>query len=208
MIATVPAVFDYAVAPFPIRADLPRAFRDAWMELAGPGGSLTGRERVSLAHSARLGGPGEPLHQFARLLYSDPAAVEGSHVAHIAQDVGYPNVVETVGIISRLSAVDRFHSVIGLPLEPLPDPVPGEPTGEITEGLKVRAGHVPMPPGPIPYSLGLIPAEIRALAAIDGPLYMTHEEMDSPTFRRNPGLNRPQLELIAARTSMINECFY
>jgi hypothetical protein len=65
-----------------------------------------------------------------------------------------------------------------------------------------------MPPGSIPFSLDLVPAEGWALMEIHGPLYMTPDEMGDPQFNRSPGLHRPQMELVAARTSLINECFY
>lgn len=202
-------MFDYTQSPVRIRSDLPRAFRREFSTLASPGGSLDGHQRVAVARSARSAEPHkDPLHRFARFLYSDPAGIERRHVRGTAADSGDPRVVETIGVVARLSAIDRFHSVIGLPFEPLPEPIAGEPTGEITPKLKVRAGHVPMPPGSITSSLDLVPAESRALAAIDGPLYMTHEEMEDSRFGRDPGLHRPQLELIAARTSMVNECFY
>ncbi len=65
-----------------------------------------------------------------------------------------------------------------------------------------------MPPGPIPMTLDLVPSEAEAFRAMFGPLYMTEEQMGDPLFAREPGLNTPQLETIAGRISMINECFY
>ncbi|MCZ6739596.1 MAG: hypothetical protein O7C01_07470 [Actinobacteria bacterium] len=57
-------------------------------------------------------------------------------------------------------------------------------------------------------TLDLVPSEAEALRAMFGPLYMTEEQMGDPRFAREPGLNTPQLETIAGRISMINECFY
>ena len=108
----------------------------------------------------------------------------------------------------RLSSVDRIHHVLGVDLEPLPEPHLGEPTGEIAEGLKRRRGFLPKPPGEIPVTLDLVPSEGKALRAMFGPMYMTEEEMADPYFERDPGLNTPQLETIAARISLINRCFY
>jgi hypothetical protein len=65
-----------------------------------------------------------------------------------------------------------------------------------------------MPPGPIPVSLDLVPSEGKALRALHGPLYMTGEQMGDPGFARQPGLDTPQLETVAARISLLNECFY
>ncbi|MFV1960839.1 MAG: hypothetical protein ACC658_03305, partial [Acidimicrobiia bacterium] len=180
----------------------------AFSALAAPGGSLSGEERITLAKAARGHDTNGRLEEFARHLYSSPATVAAEHVRKTAADAGDPQTVETIGIVARLSALDRLHMVLDVDLEPLPAPQPGPATGEIAKGLKRRRGHVPMPPGPIPATLDLVPSEAEAFRAMFGPLYMTEEEMGDPHFAREPGLNTPQLETIAARISMLNECFY
>lgn len=65
-----------------------------------------------------------------------------------------------------------------------------------------------MPPGPIPVALDLVPGEGEALRAFFGPFYMTEEQMADPSFVRHPGLDTPQLETVAGRVSMLNQCFY
>ncbi len=47
---------------------------------------------------------------------------------------------------------------------------------------------------------------MEAQQHLHGPIYLTYEEMADLDFRR--GLHRSQMELVAARTSAINECFY
>ncbi len=182
--------------------------RMAFETLARPGAVLDGSQRVDLAAAARSGEGTGPLEKFARHLYSSPATVHQEHVRAAADATSDPAVVETIAIIARLSALDRVHDVLDVQLEPLPDPQPGSPSGVIAEGLKRRRGHVPMPPGPIPVTLGLVPSEEAPFHALFGPLYMTEEEMGDPHFHRDPGLNTPQLETIAARISLLNECFY
>ncbi|MGB7860428.1 MAG: hypothetical protein WBM90_08020 [Acidimicrobiia bacterium] len=201
-------MFDLENAPVPVRPDIPEALRASFRATARPGGVFTGAERVDIANTARTGEAGGVLSRFARHLYSEPATVEEEHVREAADRVGDPAVVETIGIVSRLSSVDRFHTVLGIPLEPLPEPEAGEPNGKINEGLKRRRGHVPMPPGPIPVALDLVSSEAEAFKAMFGPMYMTEEEMSDPDFGRSPGLDTPQLEIVAARVSLINRCFY
>jgi len=191
-----------------VRDDLIEMAERSFAAIAAPGGSLSGEERVRVAEAARGSNVHGPLQQFARHLYSSPATVALDHVRYAAFDAGDPQTVETIGIVARLSALDRLHTVLGVDLEPLPNPQPGLATGEIARGLKRRRGHVPMPPGPIPVTLDLVPFEAEAFQAMFGPLYMTEEQMGDPLFARNPGLNTPQLETIAARISMLNECFY
>ena len=195
-------------APVPVRDDIIEMEARSFAALAAPGGALSGEERVELAEAARGHDGNGRLDEFARHLYSDPATVAVEHVRRAAKDAGDPKTVETIGIVARLSALDRLHVVLGVDLEPLPAPQPGPATGKITKGLKRRRGHVPMPQGPIPVTLDLVPSEARAFQAMFGPLYMTEEQMGNPQFAREPGLNTPQLETVAARISMLNECFY
>jgi hypothetical protein len=61
-------------------------------------------------------------------------------------------------------------------------------------------------PPTIPASLSAVPAEMDALEALHGPMYLDYEEMGDPAITR--GLTRTQMELIASRTSFINECFF
>ena len=116
--------------------------------------------------------------------------------------------VELIGIVSQVTAVDTFHRAIGLTLEPLPHPVPGEPTRQHSESqVRVTKAWVPMEgPPTIPTSLSAVPAEMAALEALHGPAYLAYEQMQDPAYTR--GLTRAQMELVAARTSAINECFY
>lgn len=201
-------MIDFTKAPVPVRGDITEAMNRDLERLRRAGGSLDGARRVSLARRARVGTGSDPLESLAAKLYSDPASVTGEDVEAAASSTGYPEVVETIGIVARLSAVDRFHSVLGVDLPPVPEPLPGMPTGQVTPGLKKRVGHVPMPPGPIPVSLDLVPAEGEAVLDLHGSIYMTEEDMGDPSFGRTPGLDTPQLEAIAARVSYLNECFY
>ena len=61
-------------------------------------------------------------------------------------------------------------------------------------------------PTSIIQALSLVPAESAAQREIHGPLYMSYEQMADYGFRRT--LDRAQMELIAARVSAVNECFY
>ncbi len=209
-------MFDAIAAVTPNRADIPEAFRREWVRLALPGAMLTGVQRVEAAGVVRAGQAGERpraehleacLVTFVELLSADPAAMDESLVAGLGSDLGYATVVEAVGITSRLAAVDGFHRAMGIPLEDLPQPSDGNPTGEVHPTPTTGNGWVPKAtPGSIVDALSLIPADASAQEDLHGPLYLTYEEMSDRRFVR--GLNRAQLELIAARTSSINDCFY
>jgi len=202
-------VIDITSTPFSIRDDITESIEEDWERLASPGGSLDAKQRVSIALAARTRGHSNPLESFAAGLYADPGAVTADTVAETADQAGFPPVVESIGIVARLAAVDRFHVVLGLDPPPLPKPKPGPPTGEISTGLSKRRAHVPMPsPGSIGTALDLVPAEGRAMLDLSGSLYATSEERRTPRFARDPSLNRPQLETVAVRVSYLNECFY
>lgn len=204
-------VFAFASAPVPVRSDLPEAFRAEWTHLAAPGAVLTSAQRISIAHTSRTREPSglpEDVDRLAVLLYQRPEEVTADIVRGAADASSDAVAVETIGIVSRLSAVDGFHKALGLALEPLPEPVDGEPTGQVDTSLKRRRTHVPVAPGPIPNTLDHVPAEGRALEAIHGPLYMAYGEMVDDRFHRTPGLNRAQMELVSSAVSLHNECFY
>ena len=121
--------------------------------------------------------------------------------------VGYERYVELVGIVSRVAATDTFCESLGMEHQPLPEPIGGPPTGDTDTRAQLGAAWVPMVGGAsITQALSLVPAENAELERYHGPMYMTFGQMSDPYFTR--ALTRPQMELVAARTSAINECFY
>jgi len=210
-------VFDFVGSPVPVRPDLRYAYIAAWNHLSRPGPTLTARSRIELLGATRRGeatsasrmvGMGQTLGELADSLYHRPKDVDETLVRAAADAEGDPTAVEVIAIVSILSAIDGTHRGLGADLEPLPEPIVGPPTGVITEGLKRRRLHVPAPPGPIPFTLDLLPDEGAAFQALFGPQYMTGWEMALDTFFREPGLNRAQIEVVSSRTSFHNECFY
>jgi hypothetical protein len=115
--------------------------------------------------------------------------------------------VEIVGLASRVQAVDRFEFGVGRPVRPLPTPIPGEPTGEVNPDAKMFDAWVPTTEPPeAPVALSAIPNEHAALHDIHGVFFITAEEIFD--FGLTKDLIRPQMEIIASRTSMVNDCFY
>ena len=217
--ATLVVVFDFATSPLPVRRDLADAFRDVWDRLAAPGTWWSGEQRIAIATVARAAYDGaepgphpslpEPAVAAATLLSAKPSAVTPELIAQWKNEgldsYGY---VELIGVVSQITVVDTFHRAIGVDLEPLPEPVPGDPTQQEPESpVTVTKAWVPMTGPPmIPVSLSAVPAEAEALEALHGPAYLTFGQMQDPAYTR--GLTRAQMELVASRTSAINECFY
>ncbi len=209
--------FNFADAPIPIRTEIQEAMRKEWAFLAAPGTWWSGEERVQIAAEARRAMAGErsgdelpaAVAEVVRTVAAESPLISAEWVEGLAaKGVDMPAYAEIIGVVARLSAVDMFHRALGLPLEPLPDPEPGEPlrTHSPTD-LVFGKSFVPMAlMVSIPQTVSLVPPETVAWQELSNAMYMTLGEMGDPDFRQ--GLHRTQMELVAARTSQINECFY
>lgn len=210
-------MFEFTGTPVPVRPDLRYAYINTWAHFARPGPTLTGAERIALLAGARderrVGDSerkwfGPEIAELAERTYAKPSVVDEAMVRKAADAAGDATTVEVIALVSMLAAIDGTHRALGAQLEPLPEPSSGAPTANVVEGLKRRRTHIPVPPGPIPVVLDLLPDEGAAFQALFGPQYMTGWEMALDTFERRPGLNRAQMELVSSRTSIHNECFY
>lgn len=212
-------MFGFARSPLPVHDDRAEAFRHVWHRLAAPGTWWNGDERVAIAAVARTayesgGSAGDgalpaAASEAAALLSHQPAAITQEQINGWASRGLSPNhYVEVIGIVSQLTAVDTFHRALEMELEPLPAAQAGEPSRRLPAApATVTKAWVPMVgPPTIPTSLSAVPAEMAALEALHGPMYLTYEEMSDPAVTR--GLTRTQTELVASRTSAINECFF
>jgi len=141
------------------------------------------------------------------LLGSNPARASRSWVDSTVAELGSSPYVELVGVVSRTAAIDAFHRAMGLALPQLPEPIRGDPTGIDDPSARTGPAWVPMVGGAsIVHALSAVPPEAAAQEDMHGPLYLTYEQMGDLQFAR--GLSRPQMELVAARTSALNDCFY
>lgn len=140
-----------------------------------------------------------------------------------------PHYVELVSVVVKATAMDIFPRAIGArPLE-LPEPRPGDPSrtpppatardegawlplvpageagGEAARELYGDRETVPN----IGRALSLVPAEALGLHALSEAHYMSLDHVTDPSYSQ-PGraLDRLQTELVAARVSALNECFY
>ena len=131
---------------------------------------------------------------------------------------------ELVGLLVAVFSIDEFHRGIGAALEPLPEAEAGEPDQRRPSGATMEGAWVPTVPadaldpedadlfGGAPHAanviraLSLVPENVRTLGDLHGAHYLSFQEMGIMEKIRD--LSRPQLELIAARVSALNECFY
>jgi len=187
-----------------------------WRRLAAPGTWLTGAERVAVAAAAR----GEkssstPAERAARGIHDRPAELRREWLAGLeAEGLALLEYVEVLGIVARLRAVDTFRFGLGTGFLPLPEPLAGEPCRERVDEAVVSNGWVPTvgPAWPLTV-LSSVPAENRAMEDVHSVLYLsaTFDEKGPSmgnTQAVRDGLTRTQMEFVAARTSLLNDCFY
>jgi len=133
--------------------------------------------------------------------------------------------VETVAVVAMTAGVDAFARALGVAPFALPEPRAGEPSryrpaaarphgawiatvaaGDADGTEADLYGGAPLAPN-IASALSLVPDEARMLARLAAVHYLPIEHVPDPTFRRG-ALDRPQMELVAARVSALNQCFY
>lgn len=139
----------------------------------------------------------------------------------IAAGVSVGEYVEAVGIVAFCAGLDAQCRALGIPEFPLPHPLAGEPSGHVPQGLEEGIAFVPLlapekATGPeadlyggasfvpnIVRALSLVPDHVRALREWSSAHYVALTDLAA---RR--AIDRTQIELVAARVSARNECFY
>ncbi|MXX32342.1 MAG: hypothetical protein F4Y69_05695 [Chloroflexi bacterium] len=234
--------FAYATTDWPVLERMAEAHRRSWAMLAAPGEWWTGAQRVSIAAECRRAsalvdglpdpGPGPAalsevalfaihkligdLPNVTREWYDETISAEGMSDTHY---------IELLGVVVHIWSVDEFHRALDIELEPLPAPIPGEPTRIRPLGAKphgswpatIRPGDLGETEADIyggaeyaanvRAAMSLHPDSVRWLSDLFDAHYLSWIEIggEQEPFRV---LTRPQRELVAARVSALNECFY
>jgi hypothetical protein len=221
-----------------VREDLAEAHRLAWQHLAAPGSWWTGAQRIELAGTALLAiGDRDPLPPWAAVTSTDRLGPDlvapgpahdvayrlARHAGTMTYDVyraaadalGELPYVELCAIVSTVAAVVHFRRNIGLVVPPLPPPIDGAPTGERPERLaEPQLSWVPVEAPPdevaaVVQAYTAVPGEQRNNWRLADAQYMPNLEMVHPDWRRREGgLSRAQMELVAARLTRLRDCFY
>lgn len=244
--------FDYKDCPYPVRDDLPAAFRVYWHKLARPGNWWTGAERIAIAEESRAAAT----CSFC-LAHKDalsPYTMEGSHedcgrleakavdaihrvitdqsritTSYVAANhdsgLSEEKFVELLGITVCVLSIDEFNRGLGLPLEPLPVPEPGDPNQYRPARTEHATGYVAMIPADgatgaeadlwpadvsanVLRALSLVPDAVRDWLALGNVEYLSMQGMSVFRGPNGRSIDRMQIELVAARVSSYHECFY
>lgn len=198
--------------------DAEEAIEAALAAIAAPGSFFTGAERLAMAaHARTVRGLAEAdadlppiVADTAARVAADAIATRPSHIEAWCDDgrdvVAY---VELVSVVSQVCGIDSYRVGLGTGLDPLPDPVPGEPVPEVAEGAAKMNAWVPTVGIALaPTALSALPRENAAKAALGAAWYITDKVIHQYDVEPGRELTRPQMELVAARTSWLNECFF
>lgn len=204
--------------------------------LVEPGDWLTGRQRRAAWLECR-DARGNELDQ-ARKAAVSPNAVQGSHAANdhlsaaavevlhrvttdpgrltrawaneVMSTLGDAMYTELVGIAATVASVDAFDHAIGDGEAPVAAAVDGDPARERPANVGDIGAWVPQSTeganANVSRTLSLVPVTDQAWRMIVNGLYSRGSEFVNLTWDR--ALNRPQVELVAARTTAELECFY
>lgn len=233
------AQFDYSGAALPI----PDRIRDChlrdWERLRAPGAWWSGAERVAIAAECRRaaaleGGGGSDLLPEAAVHAVQKIVVDNTNLSRdwyeqitSAEGMSEERYIELLGVLVHVFAVDELHRALDLPLEPLPTPLAGAPSGYRPSGAAKDASWPPIllpenaapgdldiyaemagrRPANVISALSLVPDNVRWLNDQFAAHYLSWTEMGE-IDKQHRTLTRPQLELLATRVSALNECFY
>lgn len=200
-----------------VPADLRSLFCSTWTDLASPGSGWTGTERVAIASVARAARVGDQLPvtrlphaalEAVSLVSARPAHASEPWVQQAVSSLGQTQYVELVGVVAIVAGVDTVTELLGIGLEPLPEPLPGDPIPDRPNPrLKRRSAWVAMTGPPLPrHALTAAPSMQAVANRLLDRLYMSSEELRSNEPVR--GLSRWQMEIVILSLSLSNECFY
>lgn len=212
------------------------AQRAARAELAQPGDWLTGAERVDVWRETRDAATNELDRRRASTL--SPSTVDGAHAAtelltptevdvvhrmalepgrltrswavSAIAEIGEERYTELVGVTAIVAVLDTFAAAVGWPEPDIPEAVDGSPKRErpnavgdvgawVSQTLdKTRAN--------VSRTLSLVPTTNATWRGLVDSHYARGAGFYDLAWKRP--LSRPQVELLAARTTVLQECFY
>ncbi len=202
---------DAALAPDPDRR---AAVERALTQIAGPGAVLVASDRLLAADVARRSWAGEglsfasPLERVASAVATDTEGIDQEFIADLeVQGMNRLTYLEIAGIVARLSTVDWYARGIGAAPPPLGTPSDEPPTANVAADAAITDSWVPMTSeASAPRTLDALPDEGEALRSLLEPTYIPMAKIGD--WSAGDSLTRPQIELVASRTSYLNECFY
>jgi hypothetical protein len=210
-----------------VREDIADAHRQTWDALAQAGAFWSGVDRLEIAKQARAARsqrkelafnrsyPATQLTAQAieatRKIAADAGKIDRAWASQQVASLGAAAYAELVSIVAAVSAIDAFCEALGRTHEPLPEPHGGSCHAAQAESAIDIGGYLPMVDpweGPnVSRALSLVPSANQLFMNNVRSMYGGNGGGFNDMVWNGP-LSRPQTELLAARVSSINECFY
>jgi alkylhydroperoxidase family enzyme len=167
----------------------------------------------------------QPIVEIVHRVVTDAGRLKESWVrSMMTSGVTEERYVEIVGIVALVTALDTFDHALGRAVRPLPPSSPGEPRKVRPAGAKRDLAWVHTvapqdltPDDPDPYAvhgeknihraLSLVPQEVFNFFDLDIELYLKDDEIRA-FGTKHRALTHAQIEMLAARVSALNGCYY
>lgn len=202
----------------------------AWEAIRRPGSWWSGPARVEIARQARaariarmdppwlrkgLPDAGDRLPEVAveaaRTIAADAHRIDRNWAKEKISQLGDAQYVELIAVTVVVCAIDTFADALGVDYEPLPEPLSGDPDHQRNPHVSAEGAFVDMQvpwQGPnVARALSLVPSQQMLFMGLVMQMYGGPGLFTEMVWEETP-LSRPQAELLAARVSALNECFY
>lgn len=181
--------------------------------------SLCTRRKSALSPSAENGAHDGPsglpplVIDAVHRIRTDPGRLTRSWFDQITLEIGQAAYVEMVSVVNTSVIIDTLHAALDQPLADLPEPQPGAPTNAPAGDVVDDGAWVPISRAPRDMAdtgLPVVPNILRAMGLVPDAVALFFS-----TFRPHYALkdielslSQSQAELVAAKVSAMNECFY
>ena len=210
-----------------VRQDIVDAHRQTWQAIARAGSFWSDGNRIEIAKQARVARaqrselsfnrsyPDSTLSSEAletvRKIAADASKIDRAWASKQVAALGEGSYAEMVSIVASVTAIDAFSEALGRPEEPLPSAAGGSCSQDKSKSTTDIGGYLPMVDpweGPnVSRALSLVPTANQLFMTNVSSMYGGNGGGFNDMVWDGP-LSRPQAELLAARVSSINECFY
>ena len=129
----------------------------------------------------------------------------------ISRNIDPVAYVELIGLVAQANCVDRFADGLGVKRVDLPDPIATKTAVASELEVSVTTHWVPTAAtkGPnVLKALSSVPFENESREILSSVQYVPSAALLGDLTSGHNSLTRLQIELVAARTSKLNECFY
>ncbi len=179
---------------------------------------------ISGTHN-NLGDLSEPIVEIVHRVRTDASRLTSAWYNQVlSQGVSDAAYVEIIGVVATVIAIDAFTHAMGLEPHALPEPSDGTPSRQRPLGAKLGLAWVPtvepedvtdsesdlyegLGGAHIHRALSLVPAEVRGFFDLDTAQYLPDAALRD-YGREYRSITHAQIELLAARVSALNQCFY